>query len=79
MVKYVEQDREAQKCSYLNTNILWPSYDLHWRFFVGDRQFYCPHALANSNQSIWIRENMLKFTSNVLPIVQYNSIHIVAL
>jgi len=29
-------------------------------------QFYCPQALANSNQRIWIREKMLEFSSTVL-------------
>ena len=33
--------------------------------FVGAK-FYCPHALADSNQRIRIRENTLKFSSTVL-------------
>ena len=27
---------------------------------------YCPHALADGNQRIWIREKMLEFSSTVL-------------
>jgi len=33
--------------------------------FVGAK-FYCSHALADSNQHIWIREKMLEFSSTVL-------------
>jgi len=33
--------------------------------FVGAK-FYCPHALADSNQRIRIREKMLEFSSTVL-------------
>jgi len=29
-------------------------------------KFYCPHALADSNQCIWIREKTLEFFSAVL-------------
>jgi len=29
-------------------------------------KFYCPHALAVHDQSIWIREKMLEFCSIVL-------------
>ena len=30
-------------------------------------KFFCPHALADSNQHIWIREKTLEFSSTVLP------------
>jgi len=33
--------------------------------FVG-AEFCCQHALADSNQCIWIREKMLEFASTVL-------------
>jgi len=33
--------------------------------FVGAK-FYCPHALADGNQHIQIREKMLEFSSTVL-------------
>ena len=33
--------------------------------FVG-AQFYCPHAIADSNQRIQIREKTLEFSSTVL-------------
>jgi len=33
--------------------------------FVGAK-FYCPHALDDGNQCIWIREKTLKFSSVVL-------------
>jgi len=33
--------------------------------FVGAK-FYCPHALADGNQCIQIREKMLEFSSTVL-------------
>jgi len=33
--------------------------------FVG-AEFYCPHALANGNQCVRIREKMLEFCSTVL-------------
>jgi len=34
--------------------------------FVGAK-FYCPHALADGNQHIRVREETLKFSSTVLP------------
>jgi len=33
--------------------------------FVG-ATFYCPHALADGSQRIWIREKTLEFSSTVL-------------
>jgi len=36
--------------------------------FVGAK-FNCPHALADSNQGILIREKKLEFSSTVLPTV----------
>ena len=32
--------------------------------FVGAK-FYCPHALTDGNQRIWIRERTLEFSSTV--------------
>jgi len=37
----------------------------NWENFVGAK-FYCPHALAGSNQHIRIREKMLEFSSTML-------------
>jgi len=37
----------------------------NWRIFVGAK-FYWPHALADGNQRIWIREKTLEFSSTVL-------------
>jgi len=34
--------------------------------FVGAK-FYWPHALADGNQCIWIREKTLEFSSTALP------------
>jgi len=30
-----------------------------------DAKFYCPHALADDNQRIWIRKKTLEFSSTV--------------
>jgi len=55
-------------------NVLWPLYrstcvsqhlQLRSGRFVGTK-FYCPHALADGNQSMWIREKTLEVSSTVL-------------
>jgi len=52
------------------TTILWPLYrstciSQHLEDF-GGAKFYCPHALADGNEHIWIRQKTLEFSSTVL-------------
>jgi len=34
-------------------------------------KFYCPHALADDNQRIWIREKMLEFSTVLSTLYPY--------
>jgi len=39
----------------------------NWRILLEGAKFYCPHTLANGNLCIQIKENMLEFSSTMLP------------
>jgi len=52
----------------MQDNLCYPAAPAkNWRISLIGAKFYCPHALADGNERIWIREKMLEFSSVMLP------------